>query len=71
MRELDEACSIHDFRVVNGVGQINLIFDMVVPFGYREEQQEQLKQRLMERLQALDRRYQCVITMEHSYKAHE
>lgn len=71
LRELDEACSIHDFRVVNGVGQINLIFDMVVPFGYREEQQEQLKQRLMERLQALDRRYQCVITMEHSYKAHE
>ena len=71
LRELDEACRIHDFRVVNGVGQINLIFDMVVPFGYGEEQQEQLRQRLMERLQELDRRYQCVITMEHSYKAHE
>ena len=71
LRELDEACSIHDFRVVNGVGQINLIFDMVVPFGYGEEQQEQLRQRLMERLQEFDRRYQCVITMEHSYKAHE
>lgn len=71
LRELDEVCSIHDFRVVNGVGQINLIFDMVVPFGYGEEQQEQLRQRLMERLQELDRRYQCVITMEHSYKAHE
>lgn len=71
LRELDEACSIHDFRVVNGVGQINLIFDMVVPFGYGEEQQEQLRQRLMGRLQELDRRYQCVITMEHSYKAHE
>lgn len=71
LRELDQACSIHDFRVVNGVGQINLIFDMVVPFGYGEEQQEQLRQRLMERLQEFDRRYQCVITMEHSYKAHE
>lgn len=71
LRELDQACSIHDFRVVNGVGQINLIFDMVVPFGYGEEQQEQLRQRLMGRLQELDRRYQCVITMEHSYKAHE
>lgn len=71
LRELDKACSIHDFRVVNGVGQINLIFDMVVPFGYGEEQQEQLRQRLMGRLQEFDRRYQCVITMEHSYKAHE
>lgn len=71
LRELDQACSIHDFRVVNGVGQINLIFDMVVPFGYGEEQQEQLRQRLMGRLQEFDRRYQCVITMEHSYKAHE
>lgn len=71
LRELDQACSIHDFRVVNGVGQINLIFDMVVPFGYGEEQQEQLRKRLMGRLQEFDRRYQCVITMEHSYKAHE
>ena len=38
LKSLDRQCSIHDLRVVNGMGQINLIFDMVVPFGYSEEE---------------------------------
>ena len=33
LKELDSQCSIHDLRVVNGMGQINLIFDMVVPLN--------------------------------------
>ncbi len=70
LKSLDRQCSIHDLRVVNGMGQINLIFDMVVPFGYSEEEQNSLQLQLMEKLQAIDKRYQCVITMEHSYKAH-
>ena len=59
-----------DLRVVNGMGQINLIFDMVVPFEYDEEEKNNLQLQLMEKLQEIDKRYQCVITMEHSYKAH-
>lgn len=70
LKELDPQCSIHDLRVVNGMGQINLIFDMVVPFEYDEEEKNNLQLQLMEKLQAIDKRYQCVITMEHSYKAH-
>ena len=70
LKSLDRQCSIHDLRVVNGMGQINLISDMVVPFGYSEEEQNSLQLQLMEKLQAIDKRYQCVITMEHSYKAH-
>ena len=70
LKELDSQCSIHDLRVVNGMGQINLIFDMVVPFEYDEEEKNNLQLQLMEKLQEIDKRYQCVITMEHSYKAH-
>ncbi len=71
LQRLDAQCSIHDLRVVNGRGQINLIFDMVVPFGYTEEKKDQLQLRFIEELQKIDTRYQCVITMEHSYKAEE
>ena len=71
LAEVDSACSIHDLRVVNGRGQINLIFDMVVPFGYEQEKENQIQLELMRRLQEIDYRYQCVITMEHSYKAEE
>ena len=70
LKELDPQCSIHDLRFVNGMGQINLIFDMVVPFEYDEEEKNNLQLQLMEKLQEIDKRYQCVITMEHSYKAH-
>ena len=70
LKELDPQCSIHDLRVVNGMGQINLIFDMVVPFEYDEEEKNNLQLQLREKLQEIDKRYQCVITMEHSYKAH-
>ena len=39
VRKMDEAVSIHDFRMVDGKEQINLIFDMVVPHDYDKEKQ--------------------------------
>lgn len=70
LKELDPQCSIHDLRVVNGMGQINLIFDMVVPFEYDEEEKNNLQLQLMEKLQEIDKRYQCAITMEQIGRAH-
>ena len=69
LKELDPQCSIHDLRVVNGMGQINLIFDMVVPFEYSTQKQNELKMTLRKLLQMADKRYQCVITIERSYVA--
>ena len=66
---LDARSSIHDFRMVDGEEQINLIFDLVVPREYSESQENALMMSIMERLQELDARYQCVITVEKSYIA--
>ena len=66
---VDPLVSIHDFRMVDGEEQINLIFDMVVPFEYTQEKEKQLKKSLRKLLQMHDERYQCVITVERSYKA--
>ena len=54
LRELDPACSIHDFRVVHGEKQINLIFDMVIPIEYDEKMRAELPQKLAERLKKAD-----------------
>jgi cation diffusion facilitator family transporter len=35
VRGLDENLSVHDFRVVPGHTHTNLVFDVVVPFGFR------------------------------------
>ena len=69
LKELDSQCSIHDLRVVNGMGQINLIFDMVVPFEYDQKKQDHIRSAIMGVLQIVDPRYQCVITVERSYVA--
>ena len=69
LKELDPACTLHDFRVVHGERQINLIFDMVVPIDYNDEKKEELKTQLAERLKKKDARYECVITVESDFVA--
>lgn len=66
---IDDSVSIHDFRMVDGKEQINLIFDMVIPHEYNKDKQLELKRGLREKLKELDDRYRCVITMERSYVA--
>lgn len=69
VEELDSRCSIHDFRMVKGEDQINLIFDLVVPREYSEKKGDELMIRVIERMQEIDKRYQCVITLENSFVA--
>lgn len=69
--ELDPNVGFHDFRMVDGKEQINLIFDMVVPHGYDKEKQNQICLELMGRLSEIDPRYQCVITLDKSFVAAE
>ncbi len=69
IKSLEEKATIHDFRIVNGELQINLIFDLVLPFSYTKEAEQKLLTRIVEELRKCDTRYQCVITMENSYVA--
>ena len=69
VEELDSRCSIHDFRMVKGEDQINLIFDLVVPREYSKKKGDELMIRVIERMQEIDKRYQCVITLENSFVA--
>ena len=71
MSALDKNVSIHDFRMVDGEKQINLIFDMVVPFEYNKEKEKELKDSFRKLIRMHDDRYRCVITVERSYVAVE
>lgn len=65
--ELDPEVTFHDFRMVWGEKRINLIFDVLVPFAYDKEKQENLEKQICERITERDSRYQCVITVEKSF----
>ena len=67
IHELDPNVSAHDFRMVKGKDQMNLIFDIVVPYSYDVEKTHQFTIRLEERIKAVDSRCQCVITIDHSF----
>ena len=71
VKELDSRLSIHDFRMVDGERQINLIFDVVVPHSYSEKEKKQLQLDILEKASSLDPRYQCVVTLENGYVAEE
>lgn len=69
LKSLDEKCSIHDFRIVEGSRQINLIFDMIVPVGYDEEEKHALTEALEQQMKKENPRYHFVVTVEHSFVA--
>jgi cation diffusion facilitator family transporter len=68
---LETKASIHDFRIVNGEHQINLIFDLVIPYSYTKEEEQKLLSSIVEEVRKQDPRYQCIITMENSFVAEE
>ena len=53
--------------MVDGTEQINLIFDMVVPYEYDDKRKDELRTSLIKLLKIADERYECVITAERSY----
>lgn len=56
--------SLHDFRMVPGKRQIKLVFDVVVPAEYHNEQ---LTAQIADYARSLDPRYQCVIRLDPDY----
>jgi divalent metal cation (Fe/Co/Zn/Cd) transporter len=68
---LDPHLSFHDFRMVSGEKQINLIFDLVVPRDYPKEQIKRVRHQVEALVHEMDSRYQCVITMDKSYIAED
>ena len=63
---IDPAMTLHDFRMVPGTTHTNLIFDVVVPFGFRLDDQEIVRQ-IRALVQTLDSRYMAVVHVDHSY----
>lgn len=63
---IDDAISIHDFRMVPGPTHTNIIFDVVVPFGFRLSDSD-VEEKIKAAVRALDGNYFAVINVERSY----
>jgi len=66
VQEIDEAISIHDFRVVAGPSHTNVIFDAVVPFRFRLSDQE-VERQIQESVRKLEGNYFAVVNVERAF----
>lgn len=63
LKARDERITIHDFRMVRGKNNTNLIFDIVLPAELME-QKEQIKAELDEKLAGQGHQYRTVVTFD-------
>ena len=63
LRELDERLTLHDFRVVTGPTHTNLVFDVVVPFGFAMAD-DVVRKEVSDRIHALEGNCYAVIDVD-------
>lgn len=68
--EIDPCIKFHDFRYVPGYSHTNLIFDVVVPMGFRIKD-EALKEEIQRRVFQYNPTYFTVITVDKDYTMSE
>ena len=66
VKEINENYSIHDFRMTNGGGRINLIFDLVIPRGEKVDS-DKLKAQVQQKIHSENPKYYAVPKVECSY----
>lgn len=66
LKEISPDISMHDFRVVWGPTHSNLVFDVCVSFEFSLSDEE-LIEKIGERVRSIDEHYYPVITVDHDY----
>ena len=66
VKEIDADMSIHDLRIVPGPTHTNIIFDVVVPYHYKEKN-TLLKKSIDTEVKKLNESYFTVINFDRSY----
>ncbi len=65
--ELEKTATIHDFRMVKGENQTNLIFDLVLPHDFTGVKKEEFLKKLEEKIAEVNSSYHCIVTVDHSF----
>lgn len=65
VQNIDSSFNIHDFRMTDGENNINLIFDLEVPAGYKDS--SSLPFKINSEFKKIDSRFNCVINIDTIY----
>jgi len=59
--------SIHDFRMVDGENNINLIFDIVLPIEMKISEKNEIIHIIETKIKEKDKRYNIVVQIDDAY----
>ncbi len=65
INELDDRLTFHDLRITNGEHNINVIFDMVVPFEYTNEKIHDTISAIRVKVKQINPKYTTVVKIDH------
>ena len=65
-KEVDSCLTIHDLRITAGPNHTNVLFDVMVPYGFRLTD-SQVVSHLRKMVEGLSSKYTAVIQVDHSY----
>lgn len=65
--DINSEFTIHDFRITDGENQINLIFDLVVPFELNSKEKSEAIEAISKKLIEIDSKYNCVIKIDNKF----
>ena len=65
LSSIDSSLSFHDLRITDGDENINIIFDLVVPFDYSIEKIHNTVDTIQSKLKEKDKRFSTVIKIDH------
>ncbi len=66
VKEISDELNMHDFRVVEGNTHVNLIFDVVVPYGFKLNERELIEE-LNRRVKGEHDNFFLVVTIDNCY----
>lgn len=64
---IDKRLMFHDFRMVSGEKNTNLIFDIVVPAGMSDAEADAVRDKIALAAKHIDQSYRCVIAIDRDY----
>ena len=64
---IDPSLSFHDLRITNGENNINVIFDLLVPYEYSLEKIHETIDKIQNLLKEKDKRINLVCKIDHSF----
>lgn len=65
IEEIEPSWQFHDFRIVSGPTHVNLVFDLVIPYEEKRNE-DQIKEEILNHLSS-DRKVYLVMTLDHPF----